>query len=130
MLDPVQRRSNPRNRFNCFARFRALDAGPESFERLCVTQDFSHDGLYFLALDQAVSLKMKLLLRFPYLRDPNAAHRECIVEVVRTNSLYPGRCGVGVKLITFQKPTKQNYAIAPETSTSKDVILNGIDIYA
>jgi hypothetical protein len=130
MLDPLQRRSNPRNRFNCFARFRALDAGPESFERLCVTQDFSHDGLYFLALDHAVTLKMKLLLRFPYLRDPGAANRECIVEVVRTNSLYPGRCGVGVRLISFQDSAKQNDAIYLETIPPGDLTLNGIDLYA
>jgi len=130
MPDPSQRRSNPRNSFSCFARFRTLDAGPYNFERLCVTKDFSHDGLYFLALDHDVALKMKLLLKFPYLGDPSAANRECVVEVVRTLPLDLKRCGVGVRLISFQGPEKQNAVIVPEMSAPKDLTLNRIDLYA
>ncbi|MGD0909050.1 MAG: PilZ domain-containing protein [Candidatus Acidiferrales bacterium] len=130
MPDPLQRRNNPRNSFSCFARFRTLDAGPYDFERLCVTKDFSHDGLYFLALDRDVALRMKLLLRFPYLGDPSAANPECVVEVVRTMPLDLKRCGVGVRLISFHPPAKQNAVIIPEMSPSKDLTLNGIDLYA
>jgi hypothetical protein len=130
MPDPMQRRNNPRNSFSCFARFRTLDAGPYNFERLCVTKDFSHDGLYFLVLDHDVALKMKLLLRFPYLGDPSAANRECVVEVVRTLPLELKCCGVGVRLISFQNPAKQNAVTIPDIAPQKDLTLNGIDLYA
>jgi hypothetical protein len=130
MPDLLQRRNNPRSSFRCFARFRALEAGTDNFERLCVTQDFSHDGLYFLALDESVGLKMRLLLRFPYLRDPDVSNRECLVEVVRTKSLYPGRCGVGVKLIDFRSPAKRSDSIYLEACPPKELTLDGIDLYA
>jgi hypothetical protein len=131
MPDTIQRRSNSRNKFHCFARFRALEASPDSLEKLCVTQDFSHDGLYFLAMDDEIALRTRLLLRFPYLADSRAAGRDCIVEVVRKLPIYPGRCGVGVKLITFQDPaTSRNRIYVPETISPTDLSMNSIDLYA
>jgi hypothetical protein len=104
MMNPDPRRTHQRNPFHCFARFRAPDAGPGDFERLCVTKDFSHDGIYFVALDESVREKMRLLLRFPYLADSDAVQRNCIVEVVRTRTISQGRCGVGARLISNRVP--------------------------
>jgi hypothetical protein len=96
MFDPTQRRGHPRNECFCFAHFRQPDGGPE---RLCVTKDFSHDGLYFLADHDGLRENMQLLLRFPYHVHPSAEDREYLVEVVRINSRLQGRCGVGARLV-------------------------------
>ena len=129
-MDPLQRRSNPRNRFYCFARFRPLHMDVGGIEWLCVTRDFSRDGLYFLALEPAICVKMHLLLRFPYLADSGAVHRECLVEVVRMRALFPGRCGVGVKLICRHPPgTLRDIWTVHETSRSKDGVEPHIDLY-
>ena len=130
MPNPVQRRSHPRNSFHCFARYRLLDTAPGDLDLLCITQDFSHDGLYFLALNNLIRLRMQLLLKFPYLTDVAKKDRECLVEVVRTQDLFPGRFGVGVRLIGYRDAGKiENGLVVPDANLSKNTYTYPIDIY-
>jgi hypothetical protein len=121
MTNPIQRRSHPRNRFHCFARYRLLDAAPGDLGLLCITKDFSHDGLYFLALNNLIRLRMQLFLKFPYLTDSGPVDRECLVEVVRTQDLYPGRFGVGVRLIGYQGLGKTDSLRVADTAPLKNI---------
>jgi hypothetical protein len=131
MTEPLQRRSQPRNGFSCFARFRMLGEATEGFERLCVTRDFSSHGIYFLALNHQVPLKTRLLLRFPYLADSREVHRECVVEVVRTQLLFPGRCGVGATLISpTNRENLRDAALLPSTNESHHMFVARIDLHA
>src|ERR1700733_8070117 len=106
MTNPAQRRIHPRNPFHCFAHYRLMDSGSSSSDLLCITKDFSHDGLYFMALEDHIRENMQLLLKFPYLNGADTSDRECLVEVVRTHDLYPGRFGVGVRLLGFRDSTE------------------------
>jgi len=133
MTNPAQRRIHPRNTFHCFARYRMLDAAPGLADLLCITQDFSHDGLYFLALNDQLRSKMQLLLRFPFLTDAGKIDRECLVEVVRTHDLFPGRFGVGVRLLGYRDPANFGAAsvvIPSYASVPEDVSSFPIDFYA
>jgi hypothetical protein len=131
MSEPDQRRSYPRNPFQCFARYRMLDAASSGSDLLCITKDFSHDGLYFLALNDQIRRKMQLLLKFPYLTDSGSVDRECLVEVVRTHDLFPGRFGVGVRLIGLRSPVEpQSRLVVPDTNLSTCPAPISIDLYA
>ena len=130
MLDSVQRRRHPRAKFCCFGRFRVLSVDLGDADRICVTRDFSHEGLYFLALDPAIRQEMQLLLRFPYLADSGAAHRECLVEVVRTHPTFAGRFGVAVKLLTLQRRVSSpNGVMSTEKSVSRPGEGRRVDLY-
>jgi hypothetical protein len=111
MLDSVQRRRHPRAKFCCFGRFRVLSVDLGDADRICVTRDFSHEGLYFLA-------------------DSGAAHRECLVEVVRTHPTFAGRFGVAVKLLTLQRRVSSpNGGMSKEKSVSRPGEGRRVDLY-
>ena len=130
MTNPVQRGRHPRNSFHCFARYSLLDATPGDLDLLCITKDFSHDGLYFLALNNRIRLRMQLFLKFPYLTDGGKIDREYLVEVVRTQDLFPGRFGVGVRLIGCRGLGKfENGLVVPDTNLSKNTSSYPIDFY-
>ena len=131
MNQAAQRRNYPRNPFQCFARYRMLDAATSASDLLCITKDFSHEGLYFLALNDQIRLKMQLLLKFPYHTDAGNIDRECLVEVVRTHDLFPGRHGVGVRLIGLRSPVElQSGLVVPDTNLSTNPAPISIDLYA
>lgn len=130
MTDSTQRRSYPRDQYCCFARFRTL-GGLDQPEHLCITRNFSREGLYFLSLDPSVRVNMRLLLTFPYLSDSDARHRQFLVEVVRTHRFNSDRCGVAVKLIPtiFDQKSGQNEASPSEPICSGDDTAHRINLY-
>jgi hypothetical protein len=131
MTNPAQRRIHPRNPFHCFAHYRLLDSAPAASDLLCVTKDFSHEGLYFMALEDHLRLNMQLVLKFPYLDGAAATDRECLVEVVRTHDLYPGRYGVGVRLLGFRNPTElPSGLVIPNMEIVEAASHISIDLYA
>lgn len=97
MKDANQRRSSPRLRFACQARFRDAQAICAAVEQMCVTRDFSRDGLYFIADERGLREDMRLLMRFPDVLE--AQEREYLVQIMRMKSLPDDRCGVGARLI-------------------------------
>ncbi len=124
------RRSHPRRSFLCFARYQMLNAASTEADLLCITKDFSHDGLYFLALNNLIRLRMQLLLKFPYLTDAGRVDRICLVEVVRTQDLFPGRFGVGVRLLSLHTPMDlRNGLVLPEKDVSLNISYGPIDFY-
>ena len=132
----MDRRTNPRNKFSCFARCRELSARTTDAERLCVIQDFSHDGIQFMFLsgDPVLQQNMQLLLRFPYIEQSPMTDREFLVEVMRINSLYLGRYGVGARLVQPMPKARQTGVIIPEIALPKlasmDDASQKIDFYA
>jgi len=121
MFETIHQRSSPRIKFSCLAHFRSQDAGSGDAERLCVTKDFSHDSVHFLADEHALRKGMRLLLRFPYNLHPSVKDREYLVEVVRINSLPQGRCGVGAKLVLQMPVRLQDGRFVPETDSSEHI---------
>jgi hypothetical protein len=129
MTNPTQRRTHPRSRYCCFARYRMLDACASDLDLLCITRDFSHNGLYFLALSNLIRLNTQLFLKFPYSNYSREPDRECLVEVVRLQNIFPGRSGVGVRLIGHRALEKlENVSAALDTNSSKDARIS-IDLY-
>jgi hypothetical protein len=113
MPNSSQRRINPRNKLACFARFRRPEMGPGGLDWLCVTKNYSHNGIYFLADDHGFWESMQLLLSFPYNEVSPVKNCEFLVEVIRVNrtrSLFQTRCGVGAKLI-FRAPVQRHNAL-------------------
>ena len=131
MSDSPRRRNYPRSPYCCFARFRTLTSGPNELEHICITRDFSREGLYFLSLDPSVRVSTQLLLTFPYLSDSDARRRQFLVEVVRTRPLDTGRCGVAVKLIstTFDQKTERNELSASDSVFSNEGAAHRINLY-
>jgi len=130
MSDPLQRRSNPREKINCFAHYLPMYAGPDRAEHLCITRDFSREGLYFLSFNDSVRLNMQLLMSFHHPNDPSTAPPNCLVEVVRIHTVFPGRCGVGVRLISFQRPGDfHGGVIIPETRFTADNQLPSVNLF-
>jgi hypothetical protein len=121
MFETIHQRASPRIKFSCLAHFRSQNAEPGDLERLCVTKDFSHDGLYFLADERALRENMLLLLRFPYNLRPSVKSREYLVEVMRINSLPQGRCGVGARLVLGIPVKLQDGLFVPQTDSSKHI---------
>jgi hypothetical protein len=135
MLASINRRSNPRTKFFCFAHFQQLDAGTAGPERLCVTRDFSHDGVYFFPPDNhALREGMQLLLKFPYDDHSPVNDRRYLVEVIRISSLPRGHCGVGARLFLSIPLRLRDGLFVPETGLSKHTplgaVLQRIDLYA
>ncbi len=121
----MDRRNNPRNKFSCFARCRELSARTADAERLCVIKDFSHDGIHFMFLsdDHALRQNMQLLLRFPYTDQSPMNDHEFLVEVMRINSLFLGRCGVGARLVQPMPKTRHAGIILPEFALPKQPVI-------
>jgi hypothetical protein len=137
MSDLIERRINCRNRFACFAHFRQLGIGSASTEWLCVTTDFSFDGIYFLADDHGFQERMQLLLRFPYSVHLQIKNREYFVEVTRVtrmSSLLQRRCGVGARLTVHRSTNRTIGLLLPESTLSENSLSNAtlreIDQYA
>jgi hypothetical protein len=105
-------------------------AGPEW---LCVTKDFSHDGIYFLADDHGLRESMQLLLSFPYNGHSSLNVREYLVEVMRVKPLFQGRCGVGARLILRIPMKRHDGLFVPEMASSEhmlpNAVLQHIDLY-
>jgi len=133
MFNSIQRRSSPRNKFACFARFCPRDMGTAGPEWLCVTKDFSHDGIYFLADDHGLRESMQLLLSFPYNGHSSLNVREYLVEVMRVKPLFQGRCGVGARLILRIPMKRHDGLFVPEMASSEhmlpNAVLQHIDLY-
>lgn len=117
MSDTSQRRSSPRHRFSCRAQFLDPYALYADSERLCVTKDFSRDGVYFIANDNGIQERMKLVMRFPE-SVAMAQDREYLVEVTRMDSLLEDRCGVGARLILRAMLGRCRDLIAPKADLS------------
>ena len=98
MSDASQRRGSPRHRFSCRAHFHDPYALNTDSGRLCVTKDFSRDGVYFIAEDNGLRENMQLVMRFPE-GLPAVPDHEYLVQVIRMNALPEDRCGVGARLI-------------------------------
>jgi hypothetical protein len=139
MFGSSERRSNARKKFACFARFRQADVGTAGPEWLCVTRDFSHNGIYFLADDHELRESMQLLLKFPYDDHSPGKNREYLVEVTRLtriSSLLQRRCGVGARLILKTPVKPQDSRLATDTALSKHELPDAashvqiIDLYA
>ena len=117
MAEASQRRSNPRQRFFCLAQFHDPYALTADSERLCVTRDFSRDGIYFVADGQGLAEHMRLVLRFPGSL-AEAQEREYLVEVTRMKTLPEDRCGVGARLILRTMLGRCRDLIAPRLDLS------------
>jgi hypothetical protein len=122
----AERRRSPRNKFACFARFRSQGMGPAGPEWLCVTKDFSHDGIYFLAADHGLRESMQLLLSFPYNGQSSLNDRKYLVEVTRVKSLFQGRCGVGARLILRIPIKRHDGLLRPDMASSEHRLPNGV----
>jgi hypothetical protein len=98
-MQSIERRSQPRSEVSCLVHVRRpeiiLAGSNESF----AAQNLASDSLYFTAKDGTFENKMQLLLTFPFNPDPTSVQRECLVEVVRTDSLFRGRLGVAARLL-------------------------------
>jgi hypothetical protein len=98
MSDASQRRSSPRQRFFRLAQFYNPDALKADSQRLCVTRDFSRDGVYFVAGGNGLKEHMRLVMQFPD-SAAHAAEHEYLVEVMRINALPDDQCGIGARLV-------------------------------
>jgi PilZ domain len=133
MSEASQRRNSPRRRFSCRARFRDPRALAGDSGRLCVTRDFSRDGIYFIADDNGLRENMQLLMRFPE-SIPAAQDREYLLEIRRMNSLPEDRCGVGARLILRAMVGQLEHLVAPKVDLSTYgclyVVSPAVDLYA
>jgi hypothetical protein len=117
MSDESQRRSSPRRSFSCEGQYHNPYESQADLERLCVTRDFSRNGLYFIADDHGLRENMRLLVRFPH-GPPVAQEQEYLVEVARMKALPGDRCGVGVRLILRAMLGRCRALIAPKEDVS------------
>ena len=136
MSGSSERRSNPRSKVSCFALCRQPDAPAPGQESLCVIQDFSHDGIHFLFLgdDDQLRQNKRLMLRFPYMEQSPTKDREFLVDVMRVNPAFHGRCGVGAKLVLQVPMQLHEGLLVPKAAflgyVAQDVDLQNIDLYA
>jgi len=135
MLTSINRRSNPRTKFFCLAHFHQLEGGTAGPERLCVTRDFSHDGVYFFPPNnQGLREGMLLLLTLPVHDYSPVNDRRYLVEVTRISSLPRGHCGVGARLFLSKSLSLRDGLFVPETGLPKRTLLGAvlqrIDLYA
>jgi hypothetical protein len=88
----------------------------------------------FLSGNPVLQQNMQLLLRFPYIEQSPMTDREFLVEVMRINSLYLGRYGVGARLVQPMPNVRQAGVILPEIALPKlasmDDASQKIDFYA
>lgn len=129
MSGPARRRINPRYDCFYFAHFRQPNAVSGAPEHLCVTNNFSHDGIYFLAFDDMLLEKMQLLLKFSYHDRPTVKAREYLVEIVRINPLFQRRCGVGARLV-LDDPARPDQGLSLPEPIDRHLDLLRIDVYA
>ena len=129
MSGPAHRRINPRYDCFYFAHFRQPNAVPGGPEHLCVTNNFSHDGIYFLAFDDMLREKMQLLLKFSYHDRRTVKAREYLVQIVRINPLFQRRCGVGARLV-FDTPARLHHGLLLPEPIDRQPDLLRIDVYA
>ena len=99
MMESIERRSQPRSDVSCLVHVRRPEIVLARSQRPFAAMNSSPDSLYFIAENQAFEQKMYLCLTFPFNADPSAIHRECLVEVVRTDALVRGRFGVAARLL-------------------------------
>ena len=111
--------------------------GASDPEWLCVTKDFSHDGVYFLADDHGLRAGMRILLTFPYNEHSEVADCEYLVEVMRVNrirAVLQERCGVGARLILRMLRQRGEGLSVPEmalpANTLPRIILQHINLDA
>jgi hypothetical protein len=98
MSDASQRRNSPRQRLFCLAQFHNPYVLAADAQRLCVTRDFSRDGVYFVAGDEGLQEHMRLVMQFPDVV-AEAREHEYLVEVMRVKALPEDRYGIGARLI-------------------------------
>lgn len=98
-MESIERRSRPRTDVSSLVHVRRPSIALAGFDRPFAAKNSSLDSLYFIADDRTFAQKMRLCLTFPFNPDPSAIHRECLLEVVRTDSLIRGRLGVAARLL-------------------------------
>lgn len=99
VIQSIERRSQPRSDVSCLVHVRRPEITLARFDAGFAAKNSSPDSLYFIAENQNFAEKMQLCLTFPFIADQTAVHRECLVEVVRTDALFPGRFGVAARLL-------------------------------
>ena len=99
MTESIERRSQPRSEVSCLVHVRRPKIVPVRFDPAFTARNSSLDSLYFIAESPTFAQKMRLCLTFPFNADPEAIHRECLVEVVRTDALRRGGFGVAARLL-------------------------------
>ena len=102
-MQSAERRSQPRSDVSCLVHVRRPEIVLAGSNASFAARNLSPDSLYFVAEDDTFNDKMHLLLTFPFIPDASAVQRECLVEIVRTDSLFRGRLGVAARLWTRSK---------------------------
>lgn len=77
--------------------------------------NFSLNSVYFLMESVAIRKSMQLFVSFPNEFDAEAVRREFMVEVVRQDTLFPGRFGVAARILENIQLRFRDGLIVPET---------------
>ena len=125
MTDASQRRNSPRQRLFCLAQFHNPYALAADAQRLCVTRDFSREGVYFVADGEGLREHMRLIMQFPD-GVAEAREHEYLVEVMRMKALPEDRCGVGARLILRAMVGRCRDLIAPRLDLGLYERLSGV----
>jgi hypothetical protein len=112
MIEAIQRRTSSRNDVSGLIRVRP--SGLVGLETVCATENFSSDGIYFVAKSDMLRQRTHLLISFPHNADSPAAYREWLVEVVRMASRPGGRLGVAARLLNGIRLRLCDGLIVPE----------------
>lgn len=75
----------------------------------------SLNSIYFLMESVAIRNSMQLFVSFPNEFDAEAVRREFMVEVVRQDTLFPGRFGVAARILENIQLRLRDGLIVPET---------------
>jgi hypothetical protein len=111
----IERRSSPRDNLPGLVRVRESHVALAGIGTVCVTENISSQGIYFIAENDSFRQRTHLLLSFPHDLDGSKIFRECLAEVVRLDSFFPGRCGVGARLPQSIHLVLRDGLIVPET---------------
>jgi hypothetical protein len=115
MTEAIQRRDSPRDPVSSLVRVRRPEVQLAGCERICITENSSRNGIYFVAESYTLLRKVQLYLSFPHLADPQSISSEYLAEVVRVDSLPRGRSGVAARLLQNIQLRLRDGLIVPET---------------
>jgi hypothetical protein len=107
-----ERRGARRCKINQLMRIRPSDPEKEHFEDLRGSTSVSRSGVAFQTSEKGYEIGMRLFVTMPYSRDPMAANREYLAEVVRLESLPNGLNAVGIKLL-MEMGMQHSYSFTP-----------------
>lgn len=116
MMNAIELRRCPRSNASCLVQVWRPEVS-ENLERVCAEENSLLDSLYFVTEKYVVRQNTCLLIRFRTNSGRLVNHDECLVEVVRTDSLFRGRVGVAAGLLDdFRFRFRlQDGLIVPET---------------